>query len=220
MVLILAGVTQGQSFKITGLTACVTYTVSVELSYAYTFEKDKMSIEVNTKCSYSYRHMCCCCADLILVVIVAVVIILCIWKLRGKNDKKLQSLTNDENESKEKKKVDSNRDFEYAQKLPPTDKLANNPVLTKPSPKFNQSAVSKSHCDDVQLSHINRRMPNCTTVVQTASDLLNSKFDQIRPKNDTFRPFIRLKKLPKSFGIVQLIREIKNTQNYHQILIT
>ena len=42
-------------------------------------------------------------------------------------------------------------------------------------------------------------MPNCTTVVQTVSDL--TKFAQ---KNYTFRHFIRLKKLPKSFGIVQL----------------
>ena len=33
---------------------------------------------------------------------------------------------------------------------------------------------------------------------------LNPKFNQIRPKNDTFQSFIRLKKLPKSFGIVQL----------------
>ena len=37
---------------------------------------------------------------------------------------------------------------------------------------------------------LNRRMPICTTVVQTA--------------NDTFQLFIRLKMLPKSFGIVQL----------------
>ena len=34
---------------------------------------------------------------------------------------------------------------------------------------------------------------------------VNPKFDEIRPKNDTFRPFIRLKKLPKTFGIVQLM---------------
>ena len=35
----------------------------------------------------------------------------------------------------------------------------------------------------------------------------NSKFDQIRTKNDTIWVFIRLKKLPKSFGVVQLIVE-------------
>ena len=35
--------------------------------------------------------------------------------------------------------------------------------------------------------------------------LLNPKFNQIRPKNDTFRAFIRLKNLPKSFGIFQLM---------------
>ena len=138
------------------------YTVSVELSYAYTFEKDKMSIEVNTKCSGidSLVLIIICVVVvliLILVVIVAVVIILCIWKLRGKNDKKLPSLKNDENEPKEKKKIDSNRDFEYAQILPPIDKLANNPVLTKSSSKFKQSAVSKAHYDDVQLSRINPR---------------------------------------------------------------
>ena len=36
---------------------------------------------------------------------------------------------------------------------------------------------------------------------------LNPKFSQIRLKNDTFRPFIRLKKLPKSFDIVQLMQQ-------------
>ena len=30
---------------------------------------------------------------------------------------------------------------------------------------------------------------------------LNQKFNQIRLKNDTFRPFIRLKSLPKSFAL-------------------
>ena len=51
---------------------------------------------------------------------------------------------------------------------------------------------------------INRRLPNSTTVVQTANDLFHSKINQIRPKNDTFRPLIQLKNLPKTFGIVQL----------------
>ena len=44
-------------------------------------------------------------------------------------------------------------------------------------------------------------MPNYTTVVQTASDLNLTKF----AKNDTSRPFIRLKKIAKSFAIVQLM---------------
>ena len=48
-------------------------------------------------------------------------------------------------------------------------------------------------------------MPNCTTVVQIASDLLTPNFNQIRVKNDIFRPFRRVKKLQKSFGIVQLM---------------
>ena len=56
-----------------------------------------------------------------------------------------------------------------------------------------------------QKFSLNRRMPNCTTVVETANDFLNPKFNKIRPTNDTFRPFIRPKKLSKSFGIVQLI---------------
>ena len=160
--LILAGVIQGQSFNITGLTACMTYTVSVELSYAYTFEKDKMSIEVNIKCPgmpLNVLIVICVVVILILVILVVIAVVLiifCILKLRGKNDNKLQSLKNDENEPKEKK-VRSNRDFEYAQILPPIDKLAHNPVLTKPSPKFNQSAVSKAHYDNVQLSRINPR---------------------------------------------------------------
>ena len=48
-------------------------------------------------------------------------------------------------------------------------------------------------------------MPNCTTVIQTASDLFEPEIRLNSPKNDTFRPFIRVKNLPKSFGIVQLI---------------
>ena len=49
---------------------------------------------------------------------------------------------------------------------------------------------------------LNRRMPNCTTVVQTANNLFEPKIGLNSPY--TFQPFIRLKKLPKSFGIVQL----------------
>ena len=43
---------------------------------------------------------------------------------------------------------------------------------------------------------------------------LNTKFNLISPKNDTFRPFIQLKILPKSFGIVQL-----NGQNTYSYLL-
>ena len=57
------------------------------------------------------------------------------------------------------------------------------------------------------ITPINRRMPNCTTVVQTASALFEPEIRLNLPKNDTFRPFIRLKNLPKSFGIVQLNTE-------------
>ena len=54
------------------------------------------------------------------------------------------------------------------------------------------------------ISLINRRMPNCTTVVQTAGDLFEPEIRLNSPKKNTFQPFIRLKNLPKSFGIVQL----------------
>ena len=61
---------------------------------------------------------------------------------------------------------------------------------------------------------LNCRMPNCTTVVQTASDLFELE------ENDTFRLFNRLKKLPKCFGIVQLIPSMSNLMFFRtQILI-
>ena len=41
------------------------------------------------------------------------------------------------------------------------------------------------------------------TVVQTANDLLNPKFNQIRPKNDTFSAIYPTKKTPKIFRIVR-----------------
>ena len=44
------------------------------------------------------------------------------------------------------------------------------------------------------IHYFYRRMPSGITMVQTANDLFNPKFFQIRPKNHTFRPFIRLKK--------------------------
>ena len=47
-------------------------------------------------------------------------------------------------------------------------------------------------------------MPNCTTVVQTASDLFKPEIRLNSSKNDTFRPYIRLKNLLKFLGIVQL----------------
>ena len=47
-------------------------------------------------------------------------------------------------------------------------------------------------------------MPNCTIVEQTANDLFEPEIQPNSPKNDTFRPFIRLKILTKFFGIVQL----------------
>ena len=59
----------------------------------------------------------------------------------------------------------------------------------------------------VEFLLLNRRMPNCTTVLQTASDLYEPEIRLNSPKNYTFRPFIRLKILPKSFGIVQLMHE-------------
>ena len=59
----------------------------------------------------------------------------------------------------------------------------------------------------VEFLLLNRRMPNCNTVLQTASDLFEPEIRQNSRHNDTFRPFIRLKILPKSFGIVQLMHE-------------
>ena len=52
-------------------------------------------------------------------------------------------------------------------------------------------------------------MPNCTTVVQTESYLFELEIRLNSPQNDTFRPFIRRKNLPKSFGIVQLSAKIR-----------
>ena len=56
------------------------------------------------------------------------------------------------------------------------------------------------------LSILNRRMPTGTTVVQTANDLFEPVIRLNSPENyfPPFLPFIRLRKLPKSFGIVQL----------------
>ena len=61
-----------------------------------------------------------------------------------------------------------------------------------------QLVVCISMC---KVNLLNRRIPTGTTVVQTTNDLF---VPEIRPKNDTFRPFIRLKDFAKSFGIVQL----------------
>ena len=145
----LAGVTQGQSFNITGLSSCATYTVSVELSYAYTFEKDILSKEVKIECpGIDPIVLIIVCVVvvliLILVVIAVILIILCLWKLRGKNGKKFKSLRTDEDEQKTKPPVRSSRDSEYAQIPSSIDNLAYNPVLTESLPKFNQSASSSS----------------------------------------------------------------------------
>ena len=42
-------------------------------------------------------------------------------------------------------------------------------------------------------------------MVQTPSDLFEPQISTKFAQNDTFRPFIRMKKLPKSFDIVQLM---------------
>ena len=49
---------------------------------------------------------------------------------------------------------------------------------------------------------LNRRMPNCTTVVQTASDLFEPEIRLNSPKKGHFFALYPTKKLPKSFGII------------------
>ena len=51
---------------------------------------------------------------------------------------------------------------------------------------------------------LNRRMPNCTTVVQTAGDLIEPEIRLNSPKESHFSALYPNKNLPKSFGIVQL----------------
>ena len=145
--LVIAGVTQGDSFNITGLVAGVTYTVWVELSYTYTFAKPKSTIQVlipspNTLLIYIVIVIVVVLI-LLLVVIVVILIYEYTWKIRGKNDKKFTTLNTDENEPKMKVPVHSSRDFEYEQ-IPAIDNLAYNPVLTESLPKFNQSASRDS----------------------------------------------------------------------------
>ena len=145
--LVIAGVTQGDSFNITGLVVGVTYTVWVELSYTYTFDKPKSNIQVlipspNTLLIYIVIVIVVVLI-LLFVVIVVILIIVYIWKIRGKNDKKFTTLSTDENEPKMKAPVHSSRDFEYEQ-IPAIDNLAYNPVLTESLPKFNQSASRDS----------------------------------------------------------------------------
>ena len=145
--LVIAGVTQGDSFNITGLVAGVTYTVWVELSYTYTFDKPKSTIRVLIPSPIDLLIpiviVIVVVLILLLVVIVVILIILYIWKIRGKNDKKFTTLNTDENEPKTKAPVHSSRDFEYEQ-IPAIDNLTYNPVLTESLPKFNQSASRDS----------------------------------------------------------------------------
>ena len=57
----------------------------------------------------------------------------------------------------------------------------------------------------IRYIHLNRRMPDCITMVQTANDLCKPEIQLNWPKNDTFRPIIRLKKLQKTFSIDELM---------------
>ena len=137
-----AGNTQDAFFYIPDLTAGVTYTVWVELSYAYTIVKDKMSIQVVIQIDQLILIIILVVVVLILllVAIAIILLILCIWKFRGKSDKKFRALKSDENELKVEPPVRPSRDFHYSPISPPIDNPVFIPELTESLPKFNQSA--------------------------------------------------------------------------------
>ena len=77
-----------------------------------------------------------------------------------------------------------------------------------------QLKIDHTKCFQISLKIIascskmfNCRMPNCTTVVQTASDLLEPEIQPNSPKKWHFSALYPTKNLRKSFSIVQLMKQ-------------